>query len=807
MAQIWNDTSLPWQNLSLPYKNTAMPWNDPSLPWKADGGGGIVLSAAFIAQAAANSDPVGTASISGTHTGSPNFVLTDASNTFALTTAGALTVSSNTALATNGSFPITITDTGSTSPAPAPLVTTIWVVATAPVLALVGSSPINNANPTFTFTATLYMNDLVRVFDSSFQLGTDHTVTLDEALSGNVAMGLAALSETTHTITAEVGRGGYFSAASSGVPVTVDTVVPNLSVATAVKVNDVSANLSVVTDTAAGTMWWFISQSATPPASVAVLKAGAGADVYGNGAVGSSPYTHTATGLVGAHTYYAYYYQEDAAGNGTPITAAAASFTTDATTGGYTQTYSNEQNGSGNATFTFTSVPVTAGNVVVCVGTNTGQPDPTSVTVNGVAATKLAGTTNSGDTIWELSVATGGSYSVVVTGAYYNCQIIVGTIITDAAFQQVYSTAGQSSTTQTLSAVIPAGGYAIGSVTAIEGNAPAFTTGTSDHAASVAGISHGVAHRSGVSGSQAIAWNFSGDTPTAGSHMITWPGSSSYVGITDVWKPYGYSNANDSCWSFFAASNRALTSAVNCCDIYDTTTTTTQTFGFNTNGVLDHAAIATFLGGHTGRVTKVYDQSPAGNHLIETTAGSGPLYFYDGVTYPCMRFNNGVQSLKTTSVANIVQPWSMFAFLNRASGHDSLGQSVMTDSNSNPSQMVLGVPQNIGIYAPSSGISSATNSAVDGVWTDVFIMLNYALVGGGDQCDLFANGTLSNSSSSISFGTGIALNATMIVGFDTALSQTMYADVAALAVLYANTGILTSAVSRVHTVLTGLSGK
>src|ERR1039457_1844161 len=94
------------------------------------GGLTIALSAATIAEGAANNTAVGTASLQGVSTGTPSWSITDASGTFQINSStGAVTVLSNTDLnyANFQSFPVTISETGST-PAALALNTIIVII-------------------------------------------------------------------------------------------------------------------------------------------------------------------------------------------------------------------------------------------------------------------------------------------------------------------------------------------------------------------------------------------------------------------------------------------------------------------------------------------------------------------------------------------------------------------------------------------------------------------------------------------------------------------------------------------------------
>jgi hypothetical protein len=85
--------------------------------------------------------------------------------------------------------------------------------------------------------------------------------------------------------------------------------------------------------------------------------------------------------------------------------------------------------------------------------------------------------------------------------------------------------------------------------------------------------------------------------------------------------------------SYRAYSTRMLRAAnkdMPCMDVYNGSTTTTETFGFR-NGVLDTKGIASFLGAATGLVSRWYDLSGNGAHLPQSDASRMPRIANGGV--------------------------------------------------------------------------------------------------------------------------------------------------------------------------------
>lgn len=108
-----------------------------------------------------------------------------------------------------------------------------------------------------------------------------------------------------------------------------DTTAPVLSSPTGTATGSTTATVGATTDEGNGTMYAFVSTSATPP-SATDLKAGTGATWSGSQAISSTgAKTLSATGLTASTGYYAHLIHTDAAANDSNIVT-SAQFTTSA---------------------------------------------------------------------------------------------------------------------------------------------------------------------------------------------------------------------------------------------------------------------------------------------------------------------------------------------------------------------------------------------------------------------------------------------------------------------------------------------
>lgn len=111
-----------------------------------------------------------------------------------------------------------------------------------------------------------------------------------------------------------------------------DTTAPILSSPTGTQTGSTTATIGATTDEANGTLYGFVSTSATPP-SDADLKAGTGAVWSGSASVsGTGANTLNATGLTASTGYYGHLLHTDAAANDSN-TVTSAQFTTAAAGG------------------------------------------------------------------------------------------------------------------------------------------------------------------------------------------------------------------------------------------------------------------------------------------------------------------------------------------------------------------------------------------------------------------------------------------------------------------------------------------
>lgn len=185
----------------------------------------------------------------------------------------------------------------------------------------------------FTTAQVVLENDVLKIFDNGVEI-VSHTVSAGEAGSSTIALGLSALSQGTHPLTATHASGGHTSPLSNTLSLVIDTTAPTLSNPTGTKTGSSTADITVDTNEGSGTLYYVVDQNLSTPSSTQIKAGqdqGGGAADKANNAVVVSTGTKTfnIVGLTPSTTYKAYFAQDDGAGN-TSSASASASFTTDA---------------------------------------------------------------------------------------------------------------------------------------------------------------------------------------------------------------------------------------------------------------------------------------------------------------------------------------------------------------------------------------------------------------------------------------------------------------------------------------------
>lgn len=120
-----------------------------------------------------------------------------------------------------------------------------------------------------------------------------------------------------------------------------DTTPPNLSSPIGSALSASAAVGRITTDEPAGTLYWVVSESATPP-SVAQIQAGndstgsGGADAGNQSVSATGQQTVLASGLSASTTYYFYFQHQDASANDSTVSS-SSSFTTPASSPGHSE--------------------------------------------------------------------------------------------------------------------------------------------------------------------------------------------------------------------------------------------------------------------------------------------------------------------------------------------------------------------------------------------------------------------------------------------------------------------------------------
>lgn len=193
-----------------------------------------------------------------------------------------------------------------------------------------------------------------------------------------------------------------------------------------------------------------------------------------------------------------------------------------------------------------------------------------------------------------------------------------------------------------------------------------------------------------------------------------------------------------------------------CIQIRRSSDSTLLEIGFDINGLVDTAAILTFIGTGTAYVRTIYDQSGSGKYLYQATTTAQPMIASGGVIY---RDSSNIPLIKFTGTAikyfnlysagapsNIPQlanqlQYSISTVINTEQGSTTNTKYLYGASNNG---MTNGIGDDIIAFAHSSLSYVFLNRSSTGVAQQVVTQVPY-----NTKCHLFAS-TLSNSSESIS---------------------------------------------------------
>lgn len=179
--------------------------------------------------------------------------------------------------------------------------------------------------------------------------------------------------------------------------------------------------------------------------------------------------------------------------------------------------------------------------------------------------------------------------------------------------------------------------------------------------------------------------------------------STAYVGPGDL-------VASALAWYGLRAYSLA-TAGNNCVDIVRASDSTTNTFTTLANGSVDLASITTFLASTTGKITKLYDQTGGGLHVVQASDGSRPTFTFSaigslpGISFPSPTYLQSAGNISATSI-----PWSASTAINRGSSAIAVVAAVQPGGAA-PIAIGTDTSGKIGIYASSWKTATCANSA------------------------------------------------------------------------------------------------
>ena len=179
----------------------------------------------------------------------------------------------------------------------------------------------------------------------------------------------------------------------------------------------------------------------------------------------------------------------------------------------------------------------------------------------------------------------------------------------------------------------------------------------------------------------------------------------------------------------------------------------TTDIAFTINGDLDTAALKTFVGANSGYVTAWYDQSGAGRHLLQGTAGSQPLIASSGIVLrqngrPAIRFVSGAHTLYlNTLMMSDKLTVSVVAKINNAANRYALFDLGST-AGSYPDFVIESNTYSTagnkwGFYTNNNSLDAAANTSTSLTCISVMAKDTYSAANVVASTTLYVNGTAS----------------------------------------------------------------
>lgn len=170
--------------------------------------------------------------------------------------------------------------------------------------------------------------------------------------------------------------------------------------------------------------------------------------------------------------------------------------------------------------------------------------------------------------------------------------------------------------------------------------------------------------------------------------------------------------------------------------------------GYDSNGDLDTASIASWAGGATVYVVTVYDQATAGDDITQATSGAQPLYVASGQNNkPVMRLNGSSHYMSGVFTTPLTQPLTVYvvAALDATAVDDGNSNTIVDNTDSSPRfilrSVVSATPDAWGMNAGSQ-ITGGNATSLPSLW---------AALGNGASSQFWIN---NSSQASGNAGTG-----------------------------------------------------
>lgn len=194
----------------------------------------------------------------------------------------------------------------------------------------------------------------------------------------------------------------------------------------------------------------------------------------------------------------------------------------------------------------------------------------------------------------------------------------------------------------------------------------------------------------------------------------------------------------------YSFSRRLYSAATQAFELREDGGDTLADIGFDGDGNIDSAAIASHLGANNGYIRTIYDQSPAGIDLVQTTnSKQGQLVVESGSGKYMMKLvSANSQFYQSASSPVRAQPTQYFIISDSLETSSAVQQRLISSKTISTNRQIVYAPTSnaIGLYAGGGGVYSSSTGKANYSLSQMSLLIN------GSSSDLRIDGATDEAS-------------------------------------------------------------